>query len=388
MDLYIGKVSPLALIIICMAVAFVMTLAVILVVRHRRAQRLRSASFYVEALREMIRGDEESAFRYLKRVVKEDTGNIDAYLMLGDILRRRGDLAAALQIHRHLTVRMDLNPQVKKELFKSLAMDYIESEKDERAITILQELISEDRKNLWAHQQLLNLYEKQGLWSQALSAQETIFRITGQKDDALLALYEVQIGHQWAAQEEFHKARLKYKDALRRNRTCVPAYLALGDAYQRENHLDEAIDSWKELLIRVPQKAYFAFGRLEKALYEKGQFGEMARLYRDLLERDPNNLRAFWALATIYDKKGALDEAIRACERALQVEPSSTIARQFLVKFYQQKGNQQKVMENLEALVNSATATTGLFACQNCGYESTAPLWRCPECDQWRSFNL
>jgi lipopolysaccharide biosynthesis regulator YciM len=388
MDFFIGKASPLALIIICLAVALVLTLAIIFILQRRRAQRLRSASFYLEALKEMIRGDEESAFRLLKRVVGEDTGNIDAYLKLGDILRRRGDLAAALQIHRHLTVRTDLNAQTRKELLKSLAMDHMESKKNERAIAILQELISGDRKDLWAHQQLLHLYETQGLWSQALSVQEAVFKITGQKDDALLALYEVQIGDQFVNRKEFHKARLKYKDALRRDRNCVPAYLGLGDAYQRENRLDEAIDSWKEMLIKVPEKAYLAFGQLEKALYEKGQFGEMARLYRDLLEQDPHNLRAFWALASIYDKKGDLDEAIQACERALEVEPSSAIARQLLVKFYQQRGDQAKVMENLEALINSAVATTGLFICQNCGHESPSALWRCPKCGQWRTFDL
>lgn len=380
--------SYVLLILIGVPLVLALILAVVLAVRHKRSQRLRAASFYVEALKDLIRGGEESAFRHLKRVVREDTGNIDAYLKLGDIFRRRGELAKALQIHRQLTVRTDLGSPDRIELLKSLALDYMESEKDDRAIATLKELISLDRKDLWGHQQLIRQYEKREDWPQALSVQEAIFKITGQKDDALLALYEVQIGHQWAAQKEFHKARLKYKDALRRDRSCVPAYLGLGDAHQQEDRLDEAINSWRELLAKVPQKAYLAFGPLERALYEKGQFGEVAKLYRDLLERDSDNLRALLALAIIYDKKGDLDEAIQTCERALEVEPGSATARQFLVKFYQQRGDQAKVMENLEALVSSAAAAPERFVCQNCGHESPEPLWRCPQCGQWRTYNL
>lgn len=388
MNLNTGGISPLGLFLICLVVVMALLLAIVLVIRHRRSQRLRAASFYMEALRNLIKGDEQSAFRLLKEVVREDTGNIDAYLKLGDIFRRRGELSKALHIHRQLTVRADLSSQDRRELLKSLALDYVESEKGDRAIAALKELISVDRKDLWGHQQLLYQYETREDWPQALSVQEAIFKISGRKDDALLALYEVQIGHQWLSRKEFHKARLKYKDALRRDRSCVPAYLGLGDAYQREGRLDEAIDSWKELLAKVPQKAYLAFGRLEKALYEKGQFGEVVRLYRDLLERDPDNLSALLALATIYDKKGRFDEAIRACEGALELDPNSTTARQLLVKFYQQRGDQAKVMENLEVLISSAAPTPDTFICQNCGHESQNALWRCPQCGQWRSYNL
>jgi len=376
------------IIVVCVAAVSALSLAIALWARHRRSQRLQSASLYVEALKELIKGREESAFRYLRRVVAEDTNNVDAYMKLGDIFRRRGEPAKALKIHRQLSVRADLSATDRLELLKSLAQDYMESGKGDKAISTLEELISQNRKDIWAYQQLLRQYENRGDWARALSIQETVFKINGQKDNALLALYETQIGHQWVAKKEYHKARQKYKDALRRDRACVPAYLGLGDAYRQENRLSDAIECWKDLLTNVPEKASLAFGRLEKALYEKGHFSEVVGLYRDLLERDPKNLRALLALAVIYEKKGDIDEAIRACESALQVEPTSAAARQFLVKFHQLKGDQEKAMENLEMLSSLAEPTRHTFVCQNCRYESSEPLWHCPQCGRWRTFNL
>lgn len=383
-----GTISTPVVVIICIAVLAAIILAAILWSRYRKSRRLRSANLYLEALKELIRGQEDKAFRYLKQVVAEDTGNFDAYLKLGDIFRSRGEAATALKIHRQLTVRADLSSADKQELLKSLAQDYLEIGKEDRAIATLQEFVSQDRKNIWAYQQLLRQYEKQEDWPRALSVQEMILKITGRKDNELLALYETQIGHQWALKKEYHKARQKYKDALRRDRGCVPAYLGLGDAYRQDNRLKEAIESWKELLTAVPGKAFLAFERLEKALYEKGHYGDVLGLYRELLERDPENLNALLALVNIYEKKGDIDEAIRTCERALEAEPTCAAARQYLIKFYQLKGDQKRVMENLEALTSSAESSTRRFVCRKCGYESPQPAWHCPHCGQWRTFDL
>lgn len=388
MGLNIEAAPPLEVILLCIAAAMAIIVVIVLVVRHKRLKRLKTGTYYMEALKDLIRGNEENAFRNLKKTVAEDTGNIDAYLKLGDIFRGRGELEKALQIHRQLTVRTDLSSQNRMELLKSLVLDYLENRKEERAITTLKELLSMDRKNLWGHRKLLGQYERQGDWNQALSTQEEILKIAGSKDDSLLALYEVQIANQLMAKDDFHRARLKYKDALRRDRYCVAAYLGLGDAYQKENRLDDAIENWKALLITIPKKAYFVFGCLEKALYEKGQFGEVAKLYRDLLERDPANIRALLALANIYDKKGDIDEAIKSCEKVLEIDPGSAAARQFLVKLYQQRGDQAKVIENLEILVSVTVSTKNRFECNVCGNVSSEPLWYCPQCGQWRTYDL
>jgi len=384
MDLYKGN-TPLLEFVIGAVVIIVIAVIITLILRRKRSQKSRSAGLYISALKDLIRGDEDSAFGQLKKVVLEDTGNIDAYLRLGDIFRRKGEPARALQIHRQLKIRSDLKSSDKLELLKSLALDYIQGDKDERAIATLRELISQAKKNLWAHEQLLDLYEERGEWSQALVLQEANFKITDKRDDGLLALYEVQMGHEWLKKGEFHKARLKYKDALRRDRTCVPAYLGLGDANEREGRLEEAIENWKELLAKVPAKGFLAFAKLEKALFDKGRFGEVSKLYRDMLQRDPDNLRALLAMANIHEKKGDIAEAIETCERAVQIDPESMAARSALVKFYRQKGDDQKVSQHLEAIVASASDA---FSCRNCALQSSDPLWRCPRCGAWRSFQL
>jgi lipopolysaccharide biosynthesis regulator YciM len=354
-------------------------------IRFRRSRRRSSAEWYVGALRELVRGDQEGALRHLKMVVARDSGNIDAYLRLGDILRDRGEVNRALQLHRQLTVRSDLGADDRKDLLKSLALDYLDIGRSDRAIATLEELLSIDRKNIWALEQLVQLHENQGRWEQAFSVREHIFKITDQRDDALLALYEVHMGYQLISQKQYHKARLKYKDAIRRDRHCVAAYLGLGDAYQEEGRLDEAVESWKQLLGAVPQRAYLAFERLEKTLFDQGKFGEMATLYRELLEKDTDNTKALMALARIQEKKGDIQDALETCQRVLQIQPDDLAARQLMIRIYEQMDAPEKIAAVLQEMVIQSPDE---FVCQNCGYRSKKPLWRCPHCQRWRTFDL
>lgn len=372
-------------IIIGIALLLAIVLLIFGWIRFRRSRRRSSAEYYIQALRELIRGDQEGALRHLKMVVSRDTDNIDAYLRLGDVLRERGEAGKALQIHRQLTVRRGLPTADRRDLLKSLTLDYLEMDRADRAAATMEELLSIDRKNLWALEHLVRLHEGEEQWDQALAVRERIFKITGRRDDGLLALYEVQQGDDLVSRKEYHKARVKYKDAIRRDRTCAPAYLGLGDAYQKEGRLDDAVESWKQLFKAAPGKAYLAFKRLEKALFDQGKFGEMARLYRELLEHDSDNARAHVALANIQEKKGDLQEALASCRRALQIEPDDLSARRLMVSIYQQMGADDKIAELLEEMVISSPEE---YLCHHCGYRSRQPLWRCPRCRQWRTFDL
>ena len=97
MDLFKGN-SPLLEFVIGAVAIIAIAVIITLVLRRKRSQKSRSAGLYINALKDLIRGDEDSAFGQLKKVVREDTGNIDAYLRLGDIFRRRGEPARALQM--------------------------------------------------------------------------------------------------------------------------------------------------------------------------------------------------------------------------------------------------------------------------------------------------
>ena len=72
-------------------------------------------SLFTDALNAMLRADKHKAVSLLKDIVKQDSEHVDAYLQLGSILREE-DPQRALKIHQMLTVRPNLNQNIKIEI--------------------------------------------------------------------------------------------------------------------------------------------------------------------------------------------------------------------------------------------------------------------------------
>ena len=87
---------------------------------------------YIQALKLLVDGDKDAAFDRLQESVRSGSGPTDAYIKLGKLLRDRGELAKALQIHQSLTVKTDLSKNEKVELYMNLAADYARMENPEK----------------------------------------------------------------------------------------------------------------------------------------------------------------------------------------------------------------------------------------------------------------
>ncbi|MFQ6092113.1 MAG: tetratricopeptide repeat protein [bacterium] len=339
---------------------------------------------YVEALNALVSGDRETALQKLRESVRIDSHNVDAYLKLGNLLREEGDVERALKLHKSLTVRA-LSPTQRTDVLRAMASDYVTARRYAQARHLVEEILSHDKKEVWALETLLRICEETGQWDRAFETVKQIQRVQGEEDRELLALYKVCAGQTLDEKGEHHQARLKYKEAIRIDEHCTPAYLYLGDSYVAERRLDDAITYWKKLMETVPEHAYLSFGRLEKAHFDLGDFGSVAQIYQNLIDRTPGDLRPLFALVTILMKMGNIEEAIDLCHRALEQEPESQQARWCLVKCYHAKGDDSRAVAYALELEEN-TSVDILFRCKSCGHSSQEPLWRCPECKAWRTF--
>jgi lipopolysaccharide assembly protein B len=343
---------------------------------------------YIEGLKALLAGDDSKAFQRLKQVVSQDTNNVDAYLKLGDIFRKKKRFDKALQIHSNLTLRPDLAEEIQMEIKKSLALDYIESGEHSQAISILKDMFKSNQTEFWAGSKLMSEYEEIGNWEEAFELRERLSKDKKEKNQQILALYKVFIGNQLASKGDYHKARLAYKEALNYDEKCVPAYIFLGEAYHSDERLEEAAESWRKLAEKVPQSAYLVFEKLEKALFEMGNFGEIEKFYNQILSANPKNTHALLALATLDEKRGKTVQAQERYSLILDIDPLYLPAQLSLLRICQDKGQTYKAKHIIEGLFDICPSPLKSFICRKCGHNSDEPLWRCPQCKNWSSFNI
>ena len=377
-------------ILIIFAVSFIILLILAFWSRSRRKEAMPSQRAYLEALKALVAGEDKIAFQRFKQVVTEDTNNVDAYLKLGDLFRKKGQLEKALQVHNELTLRYGLSDEVRVEILKSLAEDYIQAKDWDKGGSTLNDILRLDHHNLWAKRRLLTCYEELSSWEEAIRLREELSRDKQEKERnyPVLALYKVFQGNELTSKKEYHKARLAYKEALNYDEKCVSAYLYLGEAYIADRRPEDAITYWRKLLETVPQAGYLIFDRLEETLFEIGSYSEMAEIYDRILKDNPKDIKAMQALAVISEKKGRLDEAKDSYKKILEIEPNYLPAQLNLIKIHQETGQPEQAKTALEELSFKLGKIGESFTCSKCGNKSEIPVWKCPTCKEWNSFNI
>jgi lipopolysaccharide biosynthesis regulator YciM len=289
---------------------------------------------YVEALRALLDGNSTLAFLKLKETVTHDSGNIDAYLRLGLLLRQRGMYSRSLQLSADLNSRQTVSEADRARIMYNLAEDYEVTGKLEAAERVLKQLSQMSGQKATASKRLVRLYERLERWEDAFEAGSDYLEATKDRDRSSLAKYKLRLGDRLVKGGDFHKARTEYKDALKLEPACAEAVVGIGDAYEKEGRLEDAAKAWRRIIGVNPKKAELVFARLQKVLFDLGQFGEIEDLYNQVLESDKENLGALTGLASLSEKKGDRVQAEALYLQILEARPDYRPALVGLLRLY------------------------------------------------------
>ncbi len=356
--------------------------------KKKQLKRLESSD-YVKALNYLIDGDLSRAIECFYNSVRNDTENIDAYLKLGDIFRQQKKFDKAIKIHRELLVRRNLSYSANAEITQSLVLDYFSIGNYSQALDSLNSIFAVEPKNIWAQNQQLAIYEAEGDWEKAFKALKSLARLENIKNvDDQLSLYKVEEAGQKFKENNEKEGRILLREALKMDPKCSSAHIKLGDSYAREERHTDAIKVWVEFVRNVPNHSYLVFDRLQEVLYSIGSYSEIENILRTLHEEHPENLDILFTLSDIRVRKGDIDSAIDLCESVLEKTPDSMNAKMRLVKLYDRKNEKDKALKIALDSADQSTDSVRTFLCSKCNYNSQIPLWRCPGCKSWKSFNI
>lgn len=350
-------------------------------------QAVDTSVVYTTALNYLILGERTKALEKLREAVRADTNNVDAYIKIGDILRDQGSVDRAIKIHRGLILRPTLTKGQKVNILESLIKDYQANKNYERAIQVCQKLLALTNNEVWAQELLLKLYEAAGDWDKAFETLKKIQKVRGKKANQILALYKVEAGLKLIQEGKERDGRIKFREAIKLDKKCPPAYLYLSDSYIRENRPEDALAELEKFSTVAPQLSYLGFSRIKEILFREGMFSEAEHIFESLLTRNPDVEPIRFALADIYERKGEIDKALNLCYEANDRNPKSRQAKRYLAKLLAKTGRRQEAFQHAIELIDEMMAEKEqLFTCKNCKFTSSEPKWHCPNCHQWNTF--
>jgi lipopolysaccharide biosynthesis regulator YciM len=341
---------------------------------------------YLDALHLLLDGKRDEALEKLKKTVWEDTDNINAYIKLGDIFRENGFPIRASKIHRNLLLRTTLTDQETEQTIYHLVLDYRAADMIDKAVEMAERLIQKDKKNIEIGKLLLELYEDKADWDKAFFMRQGINKWIKRSDHNILALYKTFAGRELTQKGSEHQGRIRFREAVKLEKECVPAYIGLGDSYVREGRHEDALKVWKEFASKIPGQAHLILDRLNDVLFTLGRYSELEGICEQIIKTRPVNPGAFFKLIDIYEKQGKMQEALDLSRQVYEANPESQRGRFTYVRFLRQTGQSNKALETSLGILKQETEKSEVCRCRQCGYEEKEMFWRCPKCRRWNPF--
>jgi len=225
-------------------------------------------------------------------------------------------------------------------------------------------------------------------WAEALAAQTqllpTVSREEKAAEEAILAGLHYEIGRERLERGDLAGATSQLKEALRVQPDFVPAALLLGEAHLKAGEPRDALRVW-ERAAEAPQPALPVLARIEQRHREEGRPTRMISLYRNALDRHPDNLALAFGLGRVYFELAMLDEAAEQFQKMEVRAADLPLIHAYLGAILERRGQFRDAMEEYRRALRLSDSVQWPHHCGACG--ALHPRWidRCPSCRRWNT---
>lgn len=361
-------------------------IALTVTIRGGSSRRRRREDPYVDGLRQLLDGDRSAAYASLQKSIKTGRAPTDAYIRLGALLRENGDPAKALQLHRSLTVKTDLNRREKVELFTNIALDYSAQGNAGQSAGVLETAIrSMGLKDAEVYRLLSREYLVLGDTEKGYRCLKEMNRL-GSIGERELSLYLCSAGENAVAEGDTKEAKKLFQKALKHQPENAVALMAMGNLEGKLGNEHEALQRWKSTALMSPELSPEALKKIEHVMFNRGTFGDIEGVYRDVLDIRPWDEYATLALASFYKKQGRGEDAIEFLEEFRNMHPDSIGATILLTSLHASRNERDELDTFLDELEARSTDVKSHFECERCQFRSEIMRWHCPRCNVFDSF--
>ena len=351
-------------------------------------RRLRQTPHYMLGLNFLVDHHVDQAIDELTQAVSTDGDALEIQMILGNLLRQKGQVARAITLHQSLLQRPDLTPIEHAYVLLCLGLDYRHGGFVDRALEAFRQVVHLDPHNRYALVNLQRLHEDQQEWSKAAEVRQVIERLdTAEPENRqILAFLRNQIGRAFLQAGAVKEAAATFSEAIETDAATAPAYLNLGDVRAAGGDLPGAIEAWERLTRAVPDRAHLAFARLERAYGSAGGSGRFVSLCQRLIAQHPQDWRARLALSRHVSAAGHHGAALDLLFDALPHHPHALTIHQEVWRVLGALEFNPVLVGGYTDLTRGAVFYLDPHVCTTCRYRSTELLWQCPQCHDWNTF--
>jgi lipopolysaccharide biosynthesis regulator YciM len=279
------------------------------------------------ALLAVLERDWAEAERLLVAAARVDSAPPETWLALGRLLRSRGELGRAIRLHQNLLLRFEARSAAGRAALAELAADFRAGGYGARAIASYEELLSHDAKHRGALRALVELHAEAGHVDRALELARRLARHEPRAGAALETDLRVRMAQAAQAQGRSGEARKALRRALRRDASCLPAWILLGEIEAERGRAKAALAAWSRVPRVERRSGALVYPKLEATYAALGRARDFEGFLRGLLAEEPGDAQARLALARHLAARGDAEAALAELRDLVAREPGNLEAR-------------------------------------------------------------
>lgn len=345
---------------------------------------------YFKGLSYLLNDQADSAVDAFIESLEVNPDTLETHLALGNLLRRRGEIAKATRIHQNLLARPSLTTPQLHEAQLELARDFIRAGLLDRAEGLLQELVdvnSQYKPEALGH--LIEIYQDEKDWEKAIEAanqlsQRRFGRSNGNRAIAR-AHFCCELAEDMLERNDGLGARRYLQKALSFDRLSVRASLLWGQLEHSLGNEREALKALQRIPHQEPELLVESLD-LVCACYERlGDHKGLQRYLEELLAQYPSSSLVIKMAEQVRWAKDDYAAADFIAEHLRRRPTIKLLNRLVELHLLHSEGRARDNLQLLKQLVDQVLEAKPSHHCRKCGFAGNQLHWLCPGCKTWGS---
>jgi len=304
------------------------------------------------ALRHLVAGDDASAEAALTALVRHHTDEVDAYLGLAEVFRRRGEIGRSIALHENLNLRNDLDEEQRIAVLAGLGLAFEAGGYAPQAIASFEQALDREPDHAAALAGLARLLPEQGDFERALVVERRRAKLRGERDRETEARLLTSIARTRLGEGRHDVARHSARRALKADFGATDALIVLAEIEGHAQQPKRVVDLLVEALDTDPGRAEEILPKLERA-WEKGagRRGAWVDFLREAARRHSDRSILVDALARALADRGEPDEALEVLRAGLVRWPGADALHMRLGRILLDQGRYDDALTAYESML-------------------------------------
>lgn len=362
--------------------------------RKQKVDETGAKPAYFAGINYLLNDEKDEAIDSLVSVLEKNSDSMDTHLVLAHMLRRRGEVERAIQIHQNLLLAPDLTALNKQRVNLELAQDYISVGLYDRAESLLLREIENnaaDQKS--SFQYLLEIYQDTKEWARAIEVSERLIGRDGvfwrniwprpkyleEKLKRAVAHFYCELALEKVTAGDVRTAKKHLKRALSVDSQSARANMQLAQLYMSAADYRMAIKRLKLTRRQDPELFPEMLPLLTKCYLQLGDEQGLFDCLKEIMVDTPSSPLVILLGRMITTSEGN-EAAIQFVIGELNKTPSLR-ELDFLLDLIANESDQS--VKTIQQVVKGLLHGQHNYRCNNCGFSGANLHWHCPSCKQW-----